>query len=234
VPLHAGEPEHPSVKQLEEAVYLGPSAEDLYDYLEALGQDPTEHIGGAASDSYIRKYGTLGLIAEIPYWADAAAADSTPTGDSYIRLIRAHAAGVTATVDTLQETLTAVTPDLVTNSPFLRASRSFIQMLSGLAATHELRSEADDRIATVAEVAWARDRLDSVRLRFGGILLRALEAEIAVGNGTPVIRERAHSLAGDYAAWSELAETGSRVETIPIRHLVAIQYGAVLAGASHA
>ncbi|WP_219470178.1 M14 family zinc carboxypeptidase [Nonomuraea rhizosphaerae] len=234
VPLHAGEPEHPSVKQLEQAVYLPPSAEGLYDYMEALGEDPTEHIGGAASDSYIRKYGTLGMIAEIPYWTDTWAGDTTPAGQGYAEVIRAHAAEMRATADLLRETLTAVTPDLVTDSPFLRASRSFVDVLAGIATTDERRASDGDRIATVAEMGWCHNRVESMRLRFGGILLRALEAEMAVGNGTPTIRERIRALAGHYTAWTEQAESESQVETIPIRHLVAIQYGAVLAGAAHA
>ncbi|PRX61851.1 zinc carboxypeptidase [Nonomuraea fuscirosea] len=236
VPLHAGEPEHPSVKQLEQAVYLTPAMEDAYDYFEALGQDPVEHIGGAASDSYIKKYGTLGLTAEIPYWTDAAADDTSPTSTRYRDLLHAHAAELRATSDVLERVLSAVSPDLVTGSPFLRASRSFIPMVAGMADTHSGRAGAPehDRPATVAELASCRDTVHSVRLRFGGMLLRALEGELAVGNATRAVREGARELAETYGRWCAEAEAGAADETIPIRHLVAIQYGAILAGADRA
>jgi Zinc carboxypeptidase len=235
VPLHAGEAEHPSVQQLEQAVYLAPTMENAYDYIEALGQDPLEHIGGAASDSYIKKHGTLGLTAEIPYWTDAAAGDTSPTERVYRDLLREYAADLRATSELLEGVLTAVTPELVTRSPFVRASRSFIPMVAGMAETHENRAGAPehDRPATVAEVASCRDTVHSVRLRFGGMLLRALEGELAVGNGTPVIRERARELTATYDEWCAQAEA-IEDETIPIKHLVSIQYGAILAGAAHA
>ncbi|WP_206062310.1 M14 family zinc carboxypeptidase [Nonomuraea basaltis] len=236
VPLHAGEAEHPSVKRLEQAVYLAPTMEDAYDYLEALGQDPTEHISGAASDSYIKRYGALGLTAEVPYWTDAAAGDTTPTGRIYRDLLLASAADLQATSAVLDETLRAVSADLVTGSAFIRASRCFIPMVAGNAATDQSRAGApeNDRPATVAEVASCRDMLHSVRLRFGGMLLRALEGELAVGNATPVIRKRAGALAETYDGWCAEAEADASNETIPIGHLVAIQYGAILAGATHA
>ncbi|WP_113700863.1 M14 family zinc carboxypeptidase [Nonomuraea lactucae] len=236
VPLHAGEPEHPSVRQLEQAVYLAPSMEHAYDYIEALGQDPTEHISGAASDSYIKRYGALGLTAEVPYWTDASAGDTAPTDRVYRDLVLAQAADLRATFEVLDETLAAVSGDLVTGSPFIRASRSFIPMLAGMAATDEGRADApeNDRPATVAEVASCRNLLHSARLRFGGMLLRALEGELAVGNGTPVVRTRARALSETYAKWCAEAESGPAEQTIPIRHLVAIQYGGILAGARHA
>ncbi|MGW3345815.1 M14 family zinc carboxypeptidase [Nonomuraea rubra] len=236
VPLHAGEAEHPSVKQLERAFYLTPTMEDAYDYLEALGQDPVEHVGGAASDSYIKKYGTLGLTAEIPYWTDASAGDTTPTGQTYRDLLIEHAADLRATAEILQGVLSAVSPELSTNSPFARASRAFIPMLAGTAGTHAGRAgaEENDRPATVAEVASCRDTVHSFRLRLGGMLLRALRGELAVGNGTPGIRAGARELSATYDQWCAEAEATASNETIPIRHLVAIQYGAILAGARQA
>ncbi|MDF5753848.1 M14 family zinc carboxypeptidase [Spongiactinospora sp. TRM90649] len=236
VPLHAGEPEHPSVRRFEEAVFLSPNMEDAYDYYERVGQNPIDHIAGAASDSYIRRYGTLGMTAELPYWTDAAADDTTPTGTLYRDLIRDHAARLRDASALLSQTLTAVAADLVTTSPFVRASRSFIPMLGLMAAVDERRAGAAENVrpATVAEVASCRDNLNSARLRFGGMLLRALEGELAVGNTTAAIRAHYRELCAAYAKWCEEAESGGSDRTIPIRHLVAIQYGAILAGAAHA
>ncbi|GAA2880158.1 M14 family zinc carboxypeptidase [Streptosporangium fragile] len=236
VPLHAGEPEHPSVRTLEEAVFLTPRMEDAYDYIEALGEDPAAQIAGGASDSYAARYGTLCLAAELPYWRDPAADDRSPAGISYADLLRAHATDLRETFAVLDGTLAAVSADLVTRSPFVRASRFFVPLVEGMDTTARHRAEApeNDRPATVAERQSCHGTVHSVRLRFGGMLLRALEGELAIGNGTPVIRERARALSETYAAWCAEAEAGTPDETIPIGHLVAIQYGGILAGATHA
>lgn len=234
VPLHAGEAEHPAVKSFEQAIYQAPTMEDAYDYLEANGQDPVQHISGAASDSYIKKYGTLGLTAEIPYWTDPSAADTTPTARSYRDVVGEQARGLRETHETLARILASAQDDLVTASPFLRASRAFIPLLGGMAETDAVRAgdPSSDRPATVAEVSSCRENLSSMRLRFGGILLRALEGELAIGNVTPAIRAAAGELSELHTTWC--AEGESPARAIPIHDLVAIQYGAVLAGAAHA
>src|SRR5690606_38998011 len=234
VPLHAGEAEHPAVKSFEQAIYQAPTMEDAYDYLEANGQDPVQHISGAASDSYIKKYGTLGLTAEIPYWTDPSAADTTPTARSYRDVVGEQARGLRETHETLARILASAQDDLVTASPFLRASRAFIPLLGGMAETDAVRAgdPSSDRPATVAEVSSCRENLSSMRLRFGGILLRALEGELAIGNVTPAIRAAAGELSELHTAWC--AEGESPARAIPIHDLGAIQYGAVLAGPAHA
>ncbi|WP_155335145.1 M14 family zinc carboxypeptidase [Acrocarpospora corrugata] len=236
LPLHVGEPEHPAITQLAPAIFLTPQMETAYDYAEALGQDPTELITGSASDTYASRYGTLCLTAELPYWMDPAAGDTSPTDIVYSDLIRAQAADLRDTVTVLAEALDGVTADLATKSPFIRASRFFIPMLAGVATTDEQRAgdPSSDRPATAAERSSNRDLVHSYRLRFGGILLRALDGEIAIGNATPAIRRHARTLAETYEKWCADAETQTSDQTIPIKHLVALQYGAILAGAHHA
>ncbi len=125
---------------------------------------------------------------------------------------------------------------MVSDSPFLRASRAFIVFLDGMATTDEQRAAApgEDRPATVAEVASCRDTVNSMRLRFGGMLLRALEGELAIGNATPAIRRHARALADTSATWTDEASRQGSEQIIPIGDLVAIQYGAILLGAAHA
>ncbi|GAA5066618.1 hypothetical protein HNP84_000978 [Thermocatellispora tengchongensis] len=236
VPLHAGEPEHPSVRQLDEAVFQTPDMREAYDYAEKMGQDPVAVVGGAASDSYAARYGTLGLAAELPYWIDPAAADRTPTEILYADLLLKEAAELRETAELLDEVLEGVRADVVSDSPFLRASRFFVPLVRVTAETNELRAAQDDsaRPATVAERASGEGTVHSFRLRFGGMLLRALEGELAIGNGTPAIRRHAASLTRTYAKWCADAESGTPDETIPIGNLVAIQYGSILAGAAQA
>ncbi|WP_204043168.1 M14 family zinc carboxypeptidase [Acrocarpospora phusangensis] len=236
LPLHVGEPEHPAITQLAPAIFLTPQMETAYDYAEALGQDPTELITGSASDTYASRYGTLCLTAELPYWMDPAAGDTSRTDVVYSDLIRAQAADLRDTVTVLSEALDGVSADLATRSPFFRASRFFIPMLAGVATTDEQRAAdpASDRPATAAERSSCRDLVHSYRLRFGGILLRALDGEIAIGNATPAIRRHARTLGETYEKWCADAESQTSDQTIPIKHLVALQYGAILAGAHHA
>ncbi|GLW10883.1 zinc carboxypeptidase [Microtetraspora sp. NBRC 13810] len=237
VPLHAGEPEHPSMRRFEESVFQLPDMRDSYDYAEKMGQDPAAAVGGGGgSDSYAARYGTLSIAAELPYWRDPSAADLSATGDVYRDLLLAQAADMRATSAVLGRVMEEVRGDVVSDSPFLRASRFFVPLIDATAVTNELRAAqpAAERPATVAERQSGREIVHSFRLRFGGMLLRALEGELAIGNGTPAIRGHAASLAGTYAAWCAEAESGTPAETIPIGHLVAIQYGSLLAGAAQA
>ncbi|WP_207550062.1 M14 family zinc carboxypeptidase [Thermostaphylospora chromogena] len=236
VPLYAGEPEHPTVRMLDKAIFRTPDMREVYDYTERLGQDPSLVVAGGASDSYAARYGTLCLTAELPYWMDPAAGDRTPTDTSYRELLRRQAAGLREIAEELSGVLDAIRDDVVSDSPFLRASRFFAPLIAVNAETGEQRA-ADpgcDRPATIAEVRSALDLVHSHRLRFGGMLLRALEGELAIGNGTPRIRQRAASFAEVYATWCAEAESATPDETIPIGHLVAIQYGSILACAAEA
>jgi hypothetical protein len=66
-----------------------------------------------------------------------------------------------------------------------------------------------------------------------GMVVRMLEGEVATGNGTPVIREQ---LAAARAAFDQAATAlEERLDywAVPIRKLVAVQMGAILAAADH-
>jgi hypothetical protein len=92
---------------------------------------------------------------------------------------------------------------------------------------------AAQRPATVAELASLRDSVHMFRLRYAGMLLRALDAEVGIGNATGPIRAQRARLAAQYDEWiAEDAAAGS-AEPIPIRSLVATQYSALLATADY-
>jgi hypothetical protein len=65
------------------------------------------------------------------------------------------------------------------------------------------------------------------------MLVRALEGEIAVGNGTPLIRKHYKEALDRFDLWTTELENDLDVRTVPIRKLVAVQLGAVLASAVH-
>lgn len=236
LPLHLGEPEHPSVRRLDDAIYLALNARGHYDYLERMGQKLNGQIAGASSAEYAARHGTFVIIVELPYWRDEAAADHSPGGVPYGRVVRRHAAELAELVRVLRETLDAVLGDVVSDSPFLRASRFFTPLLADIVELEEIRAGEPDanREATVAEIRSAQDLVHTYRLRYTGMLLRALEAEIGIGNGTPRIRARHRMLEEVYARWTAAFEADTAAEPIPLRDLVAIQYGTILAGARHA
>jgi hypothetical protein len=236
LPLHRGDPEHPSVRRLDDAIFLTPETRHAYDYLERMGQEFDGQIGGASSAEYAARYDTFTIAVELPYWRDETAGDHSPAGSGYPEVLRAQVADIRDLVGVLRRVLEAVGGDLVSDSPFLRATRYFTPLLEGTLALDEQRAAepGNDRLATVAERQSSRDVVHSCRLRYAGMLLRALEAEIGVGNGTPAIRRNRDALAEVYAGWVEEAESATADETIPIRHLVSIQYGTILAAARHA
>jgi hypothetical protein len=89
------------------------------------------------------------------------------------------------------------------------------------------------RPASVAELASLRDSVHMFRLRFAGMLLRALDAELGIGNTTPPIRAQRARLATRYDEWIAEAAAAGSAEPIPIRSLVANQYAAMVATAHH-
>jgi Zinc carboxypeptidase. len=236
LPLHLGEPEHPSVERLDDAIYLALNARAHYDYLERTGQKFEGQIAGASSAEYAARHGTFVIIVELPYWRDDAAGDHSPAGVPYATVLRDHAAELAELVRVLRGTLDAVLGEVVSDSPFLRASRFFVPLLADVVEMEEMRAAepGNEREATVAEVKSAQDLVHTYRLRYTGMLLRALEAEIGIGNGTPEIRARHRVLEEVYAKWTAAFAADTAADPIPLRDLVAIQYGTILAGARHA
>jgi hypothetical protein len=66
-------------------------------------------------------------------------------------------------------------------------------------------------------------------LRCGGMLLRALDAEVTAGNGTPAIRRDLDRTRDHCQAWCKDPLAVESAETVPLRALVGIQCGAIVA-----
>jgi hypothetical protein len=235
LPLDTGEPESPFLERYAPAVFGTGTIADAYDYLESLGVDPALEIGGSSSSEYASRHGTLGLVAELPYWKHPDADDTSPTDESYGDLLRRTGADMTATGETLAALLARAEPALTIASPFLRASRAFVPMLVRNGAVDRARADAPGaaRPATVAERFSCEDLVHCFRLRYGGMLLRALEVESVAGTASAPLRRLADETAALYATWQSEAAAVDRAEVIPIASLVGVQYGAVLAAAAH-
>lgn len=234
IPLDRGEPESPTSTRFGDGIFSALSLRQMYDAAEKDG-DPLPLGAGDTSDSYAARYGTYTLVSEVPYWSDPRVADDSLSDRGYGAALADQASELERLGRLLVETLVSVEPHLSTNSPFLRATRYFAPFLAAdQTATRRRAAEpAAQRPATVAEAASIDDLVHSFRLRYGGMLLRMLEAEAAVGNVRPdllIARDLTHE---HLEAWHAEAAAADHAVTLPIRALVATQYGALLAAADH-
>jgi hypothetical protein len=91
---------------------------------------------------------------------------------------------------------------------------------------------ASRRPATVAEVFTNADLVRCFRLRFGGMLVRALEAEVVAGIA-PVEVRRAHAaLSKTYDGWIAESDAVDGIAVLPVERLVGVQYASTLAMAA--
>jgi hypothetical protein len=172
----------------------------------------------------------------VPYWAHRDANDETPSDLSYADALRRRASGLEEVHRVLGGTLEAVERDLKIDSPYLTALRWFVPGLPRHVAADRTRADLPEnaRPATVAERFHAIDVGRMFAVRYGGMLLSALEAELAAGNRTPAIRAQFARLSEIFAEWTVIAEGETAGEQIPISHLVGVQLAAIAAGARHA
>jgi len=236
VPLDRGEPESPEIVAYADAIFEGLGIKPIYDHAVAAGRDPAELRGGDGSGGYAERYGTLTLFSEVPYWSHPDSSDATVTDGSYADLLREQGARMDEMTGLLQRVLDATGPSLrATGSPYLSASRYFVPSLSRIGDANRARAEEPEcqRAATVAERFSLSDVVTSFQLRYGGMLLHALDGELAIGNATRAIREGRAELAEAFEGWCAAADVVEQSCTVhPIRSLVATQYGAILATAA--
>lgn len=234
LPLDAGEPESPDLEPLAQAVYRSPLSSEHYDYLESLGLDPSTEVGGGGSADYIARHGTFGLVAELPYWSHADSTDTSGSGRRYRDVIAEKAAALTELGAVLQAALDAAEPDLPVATPFLRASRAFVPAMGHIGTSEAARLDRIDpeREATVAEVFSNADMVRMFQLRFGGILLRAIDAEVQAGTAPVGLRRVRERLGAQYDAWCAAADAVEGLTPLPIANLVGVQVASTLAASS--
>lgn len=238
VPLHAGEPELPFLPRYDLAVFGDIKVEDQYDYAEGLGLDPTTSFidAGTSPNAYVEKYGSFSLVAELPYWTSAEASDTSASSTSYAQVIGHAADNLDEIHRVLSGVLVAVQPELALDTPFLRAVRPFVAGLPQQIDQDRRRAAlpGSKRNATVAEVFSAGDAVHSARMRYGGMTLRLLEAETRAGLARPAVRRQHDRMQSVFDDWATAADAAMTATTLPIRNVVGVQYGAILAAADHA
>ncbi|MFF0342249.1 M14 family zinc carboxypeptidase [Kribbella sp. NPDC004875] len=231
LPLDLGEPETPVVEPYGPAVYEMISSKAVYDYVEALGM-PTPNDSGSSSSAYAARHGTVSLVAELPYWTHPSIDDQTPTESPYQQVLAAAADELESNLRTLDEIFRAARPYLSDDSQLVRGVAAFLPYLLKRPERERRRAAEIDpeRRATVAEVFGLGDINRSFRLRYGGMLLRSLDGEIARGSASAALYPPAKRLRAVYAEWqAEARSLDEQLHTVPIKHLVGVQYAATLA-----
>lgn len=236
LPLRLGEPEAPYAVEFAPAVFRLLSAADAYDYMEANGADMSEFSHGGSSSEYAEKYGTMTIVTEMAYYDDPRVNDKTVTDtnrrDAILKGLDLSEEGYAV----VEAHLDAVRDDLRTKSLFQDAVTSFIKMHNdGKEAQRNWATSdpATDRPATVAELFSSNEETRFYRLLTLGMLIRMLEGEAAIGNGTPAIRKHLKEARDTFETWASDLENDLTMRVVPIRKLVAVQLGAVLATAEH-
>jgi hypothetical protein len=236
LPLRLGEPEVPYATQFAPAIFKLMSTADTYDYMEVNGADMTAFSYGGSSAEYAARHGTLTLVVEMAYYDDPRVNDQTTTETNRRDAIFAGLDLSDEGYDVVNEHLEAVRDDLRTRSAFEAAVASFMKMQreSKPAERHWAETDpATDRPATVAELFSSNQEVRFYRLLTLGMLVRMLEGEIGIGNGTPTIRQHLKEAAETFERWARELEADLNMRVVPIRKLVAVQLGAVLAAAGH-
>lgn len=232
LPLDVGEPEMAFIPQLAPAIFQQTTTATFYRFLEAAGENPREHIGGGSSAEYAARHGTFTLVCEVPHWTDPRAQDSTPTDASYADVLGAYADAI----DDFGRVVGGVLEraDWGCDTPFLRATRSLTRIVVGGTAgvRHRAAESSSARTATVAEAWTSRAHVHMQRLREGGMLLRALDSELAAGNARGSIRRARAEFGEVFEDWLDEDAAHLPGPAAPIRGPVATQYGAIVATAA--
>lgn len=103
-------------------------------------------------------------------------------------------------------------------------------MTTGAGEADLLRAEKeDDRRATAAELGSLNGVVNLHRLRWGGMLRRALTAEVEAGVASPEVRRAATEIEAVFDGWLAEARAGGDAPPLPLAQVVGVQYGAILA-----
>lgn len=233
IPLHRGEGEEPGLDMLDEAIYEASPLEKVYARAVAAGGWVPQ---GGSSTWYCGRWNALVLVSELPYWLDPEADDTSSSGLAYRAALLANAERIESFAEVITRTLAAVEGHLLAPaSPYWQATRFYAGFLDqfGPARRAQAAAESADRIATVAEANSLDSNVHEWRLRYGGILRRALRGEAAVGNVRGPIRAALTEIEERYAIWLAEDHRNAQLSPIEIRRLVGVQYAATLAAAAH-
>ena len=241
--LSLGEAEMPWATEFSPAIYQMSSISEAYDYFEVYSDvSPAELIqGGGSSADYLRALKLepepLMLVTELPYFQADQIADQTPTDQTRREVILAGVRQAKDSVSGVKAILERIAPKMTVDSRFYRAVSLFTeQTLDALPSRETWAAEAAD-MNQPATVAQRTDELyigSFYRFLVASMLRRALEVQLEHSSSETLLSAQA-DLETLLETWAERLETGLEYKAIPIKTLVEVQYGALLAvlGSSH-
>ena len=239
IPLHLGEPEMPYAKKLSEAVYLMPSIQETYDYLEKYtDKDPAEIIkGGAGSTDYARRIvpDVFSLVCEVPYFYDPRIDDLTES-DVKRRDAILHSVELSSGMFSfLKERYKEIEGLLAVPSKFKEAIEENLRTMPAHLEAKCKWAETTEGLDDLATVSQKFD--NQVITRFYGMLsfgmfIRMIDQQLEM---TVDVQERKKLEAVKSEVEEELERHNRELlkdlnyEVIPIKKLVAVQLWAALA-----
>lgn len=234
--LSLGEAEMPWAVEFHPAVFKVPTLADAYDHHERFGEGApeTKMQGGASSFDHLRTLGlddTIALITELPYFQAPQIEDRTPTDTARRDVILEGVARTRAMVEALEGILERIAPHMTRDTRFYRTVTSFARYFRDHLDTKRRWAEQApdmDRPATVAERADELHVGTFYRLLIASMLRRAIDAQLEEGAVEALTAARA-DLEVHLDAWAAEIERNLDSSPIPIKQLVEVQYGAMLA-----
>lgn len=236
--MSLGEPEMPWAVELHPAVYKTPLITAAYDHYEKFGppgKDPAEMLqGGAGSFDYMRTIGledTLTLVTELPYFQSPVIQDTSPSGMTRREVVLAGVDKTEEMADVLDGVLTKVRPHVDQEERFFRTVSAFAGYYRNHITTTRRWAGTAEGMDEPASVAQRADELyvgTFYRLLIASMLSRSIQAHLA-GEENAELSEALDELEGHLDAWATEIETNLDSSPIPIKRLLEVQYGAMLA-----
>lgn len=236
--MSLGEPEVPWAVEFHPAVYLSPLVTAGYDHQERYGppgKDPAEALqGGASSFDYLRSIGlddTFTLVTELPYFQSPVIQDTSPAGMTRREVVLAGVDKTEEMATVLKEALERVRPHVDPSERFFRTVEAFGRYYDVHVVTQRRWAETAEGMDEPATVAQRADELyvgTFYRLLIASMLRRSIEEHLK-WDENPALREALGELEGHLDAWATEVETNLESSPIPIKRLVEVQYGAMLA-----
>ncbi|HNZ09717.1 MAG TPA: M14 family zinc carboxypeptidase [Bacillota bacterium] len=234
LPLSLGEPEVPYCQMFGPAVYRTNLVTDAYDYYEKYGKgDPAQYMfGGASSRDFADKVSKpFTLVTEVPYFMSPKIGDLSKIGKTRREVILEGIERSRKMLSFVQEVIDGTIDELHEGKILKDAAAQFTKTLAkGLEGEEKWAKEADgmDDEATVAQEADALYINVFYKMLIVSMYRRALGMQVEKG-ASDKLAEAYHKLDEAVDGWAKEIEEALKYEVVPIRDLVQIQYGALLA-----
>lgn len=236
LPLDLGEGEVPWLEPFAPAIFPMIDTRQIYDHTEAHGGDPVAGHAGASSNDYARPYNTFSIVTEVAYFDDPRVMDQSQSDRNRREaVLEGIDLGENSRIE-MAEMYDSIASELSADSPFRTTVHWWCKELGTNveAARNWARTDPDmDRPATVAELFSNLVMPKFYRLLWQGLMVRMLDGEIGIGNGTPAIRAGHKRAKEVFDQWAGELDADLEFRTVPIRKLVAVEMGAALAAAEY-